>query len=47
MDFHVITPYGRGAELIMQVVDQQLVIVPPPPRAPVPAAGPEQEAPAK
>ncbi|WP_413672252.1 hypothetical protein ACEN9H_23325 [Massilia cellulosiltytica] len=27
MDFHVITP--RGSELIIQIVDDQLVIVPP------------------
>lgn len=35
MDFHVITP--RGAELIMQVIDGELVIVPPPALPPKPA----------
>lgn len=29
MDFHVMTPHGP--KLVMQVVDGQLVVVPPPP----------------
>ena len=37
MEFHVIAPMGQGAELIMRVVDGQVVIVPPPAAAPVPA----------
>lgn len=39
-DFHVITP--EAAELVMQVIDGQLVIVPPAP-TPAPAAPPAAE----
>ena len=40
MDFHVITP--RGTELVAQVVEDKLVIVPPPEKAPALDAGPVQ-----
>jgi len=44
MEFHVLTPMGLGAELIMRVVDGQVEIVPP---APPPAAAPAPATPGR